>query len=60
MKVGKTFKDLRKFDTARNKENSRRTFKDTDMRTRVKPVERKEKGGGNNWRNKVDNYNQED
>jgi hypothetical protein len=52
--VGKTYKDLRKFDTKRNKEASRNTFKETDLRTRVKPVQNREKGGANNWRNKIE------
>lgn len=56
MAVGKTYKDLREFDKNRNKEASRKAFKDADMRTRVKPLEKKERGGGKNWRNELDNW----
>lgn len=58
--MGKTYKDLRDFDKNRVKEQSRKTFKDVDMRTRVKPVTKKEKGGGKNWRNVIDAHLEED
>ncbi len=58
--MSKTYKDLRDFDNKRNKEYSRRTFKDVDMRVRVKPVEYKEKGGSKNWRNELDKWLIED
>jgi len=58
--VGKTYKDLREFDKARNKENSRKVFKEADLRTRVKPLEKRERGGGNNWRNVIDAHLEED
>lgn len=48
--MGKTFKDIKKFDIKRNKEGSRMQTQDMDLRTRVKPVDRKEKGGGKNWK----------
>jgi hypothetical protein len=48
--VGKTHKDVRDFDVKRVKENARKTFKDSDLRTRVKPVTKKERGGGGNWK----------
>lgn len=50
--MGKTHKDVRDFDVKRHKEQARKTFKDQDLRTRVKPVvTKKERGGGKNWRN---------
>jgi hypothetical protein len=51
--VGKTFKDIRDFDVRRNKENSRKTFKNVDLRTRVKPIQKKERGGAKNWRHEI-------
>jgi hypothetical protein len=48
--VGKTYKDVRDFDVKRVKEQSRKSTKDQDLRTRVKPVEKKSRGGGTNWR----------
>ncbi len=51
--MGKTFKDIRKFDIKRHKEGSRMQTQDVDMRTRVKPVVRKEKGGGKNWQHRI-------
>jgi len=55
--VGKTYRDLKEFDKARNKENSRKAFKDVDMRTRVKPLQKKERGGGkNSTKDIVDSY----
>jgi hypothetical protein len=60
MVVGKTYKDVQDFDVKRHKEVGRKVFKDVDMRTRVKPVEKKEKGGGNNWRNVIDSHLEED
>jgi len=45
-------KSRREFDIKRVKEKSRDTFKENDLRTRVKPIKpKREKGGGNNWRN---------
>lgn len=58
--MGKTYKDLREFDKARNKEASRKAFKNADLRTRVKPLDKKEKGGGRNWRNDIDSWLEED
>jgi len=58
--VGKTYRDLKEFDKARNKENSRKVFKDADMRTRVKPLSKQGKGGGKNWRNELDSWLEED
>jgi hypothetical protein len=55
--VGKTFKDLRDFDVKRQKEIARQKTKDLNLGTRVKPLDKKKKGGGNNWRNKIDNDN---
>ena len=49
--MGKTYKDdVRNKDVKTHKKIARDTFKETDMRTRVKPIEKKEKGGGKNWR----------
>ncbi len=58
--MGKTYKDLKEFDVKRQKEASRKVFKDVDLRTRVKPVQRKEKGGGKNWRNIIDSHLEQD
>lgn len=45
-------KDRKEFDIKRHKENARETFKETDLKTRVKPIKpKREKGGGNTWRN---------
>lgn len=52
--MGKTFKDIKKFDVKRHKENARDVFKDIDTSTRVKPAKHKEKGGGKNWKQWVD------
>jgi len=41
--MGKTWKDIKKFDIKRNKEGSRMQTQDVDMRTRVKPIEKKER-----------------
>lgn len=46
--MGKTYKDVRKFDVKRHKEVAREFTKELDMRTRVKPVDKREKGGGKN------------
>ncbi len=51
--MGKTFKDIRKFDVKRHKEVAREFTKDLDMYTRVKPVIKKEKGGGKNWKHLI-------
>lgn len=60
MVVGKTFKDVKDFDIKRHKEVGRKVFKNVDMKTRVKPLEKKEKGGGNNWKNIIDAHLEED
>lgn len=39
--MGKTWKDIKKFDIKRNKEGSRMQTQDMDLRTRVKPLEKK-------------------
>jgi hypothetical protein len=59
MVVGKTFKDVKDFDIKRHKEVARRFTKDLDLRTRTKPLEKKERGGGNNWRNVIDAHLEE-
>lgn len=46
--MGKTYKDIKKFDVKRHKEIAREFTKELDMRTRVKPVEKREKGGAKN------------
>lgn len=48
--MGKTFKDIRDFDVRRHKEQARETTKKQDLRTRVKPVKKKERKGSDNWR----------
>lgn len=48
MVVGKTYKDVRDFDVKRHKEVAREFTKDLDMRTRTKPLVKKEKGGAKN------------
>ena len=54
--MGKTFKDVMKQDIKTHKKIAREEFKDQDLRTRVKPVQKKERGGGNNWRNEIDKF----
>jgi hypothetical protein len=46
--MSKTYKDVKDFDVKRHKEIARKFTKDLDMRTRTKPLEKKEKGGGKN------------
>ena len=46
--MGKTFKDIKKFDVKRHKQAARREFKEEDLRTRMKPVQKIEKGGARN------------
>jgi len=46
--VGKTWKDVKAFDIKRQKEGSRMQTADMDLRTRTKPLNKKEKGGGRN------------
>ncbi len=46
--MGKTYKDVKDFDIKRHKEVGRKTFKDVDLRTRVKPLDKREKGGAKN------------
>lgn len=59
--MGKTHKDrIKAQDIKINKRASRDAFQDTDLRTRVVPRQKKEKGGGKNWRNEVDNWLEED
>ena len=58
--MGKTYKDVRDFDVKRVKEQARKSTKDSDLRTRVKPVGKKNRGGGNNWRNIIDSHLEED
>jgi hypothetical protein len=53
--MGKTFKDIRKFDVKRHKEASREATMGQDLRTRVKPKQHKEKGGGQNFRKYLEN-----
>ena len=57
--MGKTWKDLKAFDIKRHKEGSRLVNKDQDLRTRVKPVDKKEKGGGKTWQYSI-NQEEED
>ena len=54
--MGKTFKDVKKQDIKTHKKIAREEFKEQDLRTRVKPVAKKKKGGGNNWRNEIDKF----
>lgn len=57
--MGKTFKDqVRQRDLKNVKKIARDTFIETDMRTRVKPAQKKERGGGKNWRHKI-NFEEE-
>ena len=49
--MGKTFKE---FDVKRHKEQARESTKEADLRTRVKPVIKKEKGGANTWRHLIE------
>jgi len=58
--VGKTFKDLKDWNLKRQKQGSRLQTIDMDLRTRTKPLDKKGKGGGKNWRNEVDNWLEED
>lgn len=47
-------KNRKEFDIKRHKENAREIFKETDLRTRVKPVGKKQKGGANTWRHLIE------
>jgi len=58
--VGKTYKDVRDFDVKRHKEVGRKVFKDVDMRTRVKPVDKKSKRGPKNLVRDLDSYIEEE
>jgi hypothetical protein len=56
--VGKTWKDDKVI--SRHKKGARLATLDMDLRTRTKPVEKKEKGGGKNWKNIIDAHLEED
>jgi hypothetical protein len=56
--VGKTWKDDKVI--SRHKKGARLATLDMDLRTRTKPVEKKERGGGKNWRNIIDAHLEED
>jgi hypothetical protein len=58
--MGKTFKDIKKFDIKRHKEIARDFTMDMDLSTRVKPKERKQRGGGKNWQKEIDNWIEDD
>lgn len=59
--MGRTHKDkIRQQDIKINKRGSREAFQETDLRTRVVPRQKKEKGGGRNWRNEIDNWLEEE
>jgi len=55
--VGKTWKDDKVI--SRHKKGARLATLDMDLKTRVKPLEKKEKGGGNNWKNIIDAHLEE-
>lgn len=46
--MGKTYKDIRKQDVKTSKKIAREATMDMDLRTRVKPLDKREKGGGKN------------
>lgn len=52
--MGKTFKDIRDFDVKQHKKHARESTLYQDLRTRVKPVGKKERGGAKNWRHEID------
>ena len=57
MVVGKTYKDVRDFDVKRHKEVAREFTKDLDMRTRTKPLVKKDRGGARNQTKQIiDSY----
>lgn len=56
--MGKTWKDDKVI--SRHKKGARLATIDMDLRTRTKPLEKKEKGGGKNWRNVIDAHLEED
>ena len=56
--MSKTWKDLEA--VSRHKKGARLSTLDQDLRTRVKPLDKKEKGGGKNWRNVIDAHLEED
>ena len=56
--MGKTWKDDKVI--SRHKKGARLATLDMDLRTRTKPVEKKEKGGGKNWKNIIDAHLEED
>lgn len=58
--MGKTYKDIRKFDIKRHKEAARESTMDMDLRTRVKPTEKRERGGGKNWKDLLNVEHDED
>jgi hypothetical protein len=60
MVVGKTYKDVKDFDVRQHKRVAREFTKELDMRTRTKPLEKKERGGGKNWRLELDDWLEED
>lgn len=55
--MGKTWKDDKVI--SRHKKGARLATLDMDLKTRVKPLEKKEKGGGNNWKNIIDAHLEE-
>ena len=56
--MGKTWKDDKVI--SRHKKGARLATLDQDLRTRVKPLDKKSKGGGKNWRNVIDAHLEED
>ena len=58
--MGKTFKDIKDWNLKRQKQGSRMQTADMDLRTRTKPLKKKGKGGGKNWRNEVDEWLEEE
>jgi hypothetical protein len=55
--VGKTWKDDKV--VSRHKKGARLATLDMDLRTRAKPLEKKERGGGKNWRLDLDDWLEE-
>ena len=56
--MSKTWKDPEA--VSRHKKGARLSTLDMDLHTRVKPLTKKEKGGGKNWRNVIDEHLEED
>lgn len=56
--MSKTWKDPG--TVSRHKKGARLATLDQDLRTRVKPLDKKKKGGGKNWRNVIDAHLEED